>query len=79
MNQVMRLRNTATGVQILVTEDKADKLIASRTYDAVPDTEQPTIEIGNQLATTKAKGRQRDTDRGATDIASAIASMAGPQ
>lgn len=36
-----RLRHTATQVQVVVADEKAERLIADGTYAAVPDEEQP--------------------------------------
>lgn len=69
-----RLHHTQTGVQILVPDDKAARLIADGTYKAAPDSEQPPKETTIPTPTTKAKRKP-----GRTDIASAIADLAGPQ
>jgi hypothetical protein len=65
---MMRLKNTETGVQVVITDAKADRLIAEGTYEAVPDAEQPPKE--NTQEPTKKAGR--------TDIAAAIADLARP-
>lgn len=67
-----RLRNTETNVQVVVTDDKAAKLIAAGTYKAVPGDEQPP-EDDEPQAPPKAKGKQ-----GPTSIAAALRAEAGP-
>ena len=53
----MRLRHKHTGVQILVPQDKATRLIAQGDYLAVPDAEQPPHGVGERKPpTVPAKG-----------------------
>ncbi len=59
------MRNRATGVQVLVPNDKAERLIAHGEYEAVPDDEQPAPGIGERHQRT-------DDRRGHTSIAGAI-------
>lgn len=67
---MMRLRNDE-GVQVVVTEDKAARLIAGATlpgkWEAAPDAEQPPKQ------TAKPKPAAQSKDKPATDIAAAIA------
>lgn len=70
---MMRLRNAHTNVQVVVTDDKAAKLIAEGTYKAVPDAEQPPKETEQPKPTAKTKSKT-----GPTSIASALRSAVGP-
>lgn len=71
-----RLRNTATSVQVLVTDDKANRLIADGTYKAVPDAEQPPKETAMpRHEDTSSTGSRKP---GRTSIASAIRDEVGP-
>lgn len=62
-----RLRHTATSVQILVTDEKAARLVRDGTYAAVPDAEQPPKEPAMPKPAAQSKGKP------ATDINAAIA------
>lgn len=70
---MMRLKNAHTDVQIVVTDEKAKRLIAEGTYNAVPDAEQPPKDVAPQEPTAKTK---RNT--GPTSIAGALKSAVGP-
>jgi hypothetical protein len=64
---MMRLRNAATNVQVVVTDEKAARLIAEGTYRAVPDAEQPPKHTAPQQQTAKVSSKP-----GTTSIAAAI-------
>lgn len=64
----MRLRNVHTGVQVLTPDDKARRLIADGTYEAVPDDQQPP----------PTPEPEKPTGQGHTSIASALRNAAGP-
>jgi hypothetical protein len=62
----MKLRHTVTGVQVLVPNDKAVRLIASGDYEALPDAEQPPPGTGERKPVPEGK-------QGPTSIYAAIA------
>jgi topoisomerase IA-like protein len=69
---MMRLRNPQNNVQVVVTDDKAARLIAQGTYEAAPAAEQPPKDTAPQQ-TAKTKSTS-----GPTSIAAAIKAAAGP-
>lgn len=60
-----------TGVQVLVPNDKAARLIARGEYKAVPDDEQPPPGVGEPRPRTEGK-------RGHTSIASSLIAACDP-
>ncbi|WP_442928744.1 DUF7302 family protein [Mycobacterium sp. Root265] len=70
---MIRLRHADTNVQVVVTDDKAARLIAEGTYKAVPAAEQPPKETEPPKPTAKTKSKT-----GPTSIAAALKSAAGP-
>ena len=70
---MMRLKNTQTGIQVVVPDAKATRLIADGTYAAVPDAEQPPNDTAEPKQATKARGKP-----GPTSIAAALKDAAGP-
>lgn len=68
-----RLRHAVTGIQVLVTDEKARRLIAEGTYAAVPDAEQPPKDTAPQKQTAKANSKS-----GPTSIAAALRAGVGP-
>lgn len=69
---MIRLRNKHTGVQVVVPDTKATRLIADGTYTAVPDAEQPPKDAEPKQA-TKANSKP-----GPTSIADALKAAVGP-
>ncbi|GLP83569.1 DUF7302 family protein [Mycobacterium antarcticum] len=67
----MRLRNQYNGVQVVVPDEKAARLIADGTYKAVPDAEQPPKDTALQEKAVKIKP-------GPTSIAAALKDAVGP-
>lgn len=68
-----RLRNKYNGVQVVVPDEKAQRLIIDGTYMAVPDDEQPPKDTAPQEQTAKTKSKP-----GPTSIASALKAAVGP-
>jgi hypothetical protein len=69
----MRLRHRVTSVQILVPNDKAERLINSGDYEAMPDADQPPPGTGERKPAPAQKGKP-----GPTSIAGALKASAGP-
>lgn len=69
----MRLRHSVTGVQVLVPNDKAVRLIASGDYEAMPDADQPPPGTGERRRAPAREGKP-----GPTSIAGALRAGAGP-
>ena len=69
----MRLRHSVTGVQVLVPNDKAERLITSGDYEAVPDADQPPPGTGERKPAPERKGKS-----GPTSIAAALKAAVGP-
>jgi hypothetical protein len=69
----MRLRNQYTGVQVVVPDLKARRLVIDGTYKAVPDDEQPSEQDAAQEHAAKG-----ETKSGPTSIAGALRAGAGP-
>jgi hypothetical protein len=68
---MMRLRNAETNVQVVVTDEKAKRLIAEGTYAAVPAAEQPPKDLDLDEVDIKSKP-------GPTSIAEALKQAVGP-
>lgn len=69
----MRLRHRVSGVQVLVPNDKAERLITSGDYEAVPDADQPPPGVGERKPAPKRKNESEPTS-----IAAALKAGAGP-
>lgn len=69
----MRLRNHYTNVQVVVPDEKAQRLITDGTYEAVPDDEQPPKDTAPKEQTAKVKSKP-----GPTSIAAALKEAVGP-
>lgn len=68
-----RLRHTVTGIQILVTDEKAARIISQGSYAAVPEDEQPPKDTAPQEQATTANSKP-----GHTSIAAALKAAVGP-
>lgn len=72
-----RLRHAKNGVQVVVTDEKAARLIAKGMYKAVPEAEQPPKDTAPQEQAVKANSKA-NSKPGPTSIASALKAAAGP-
>ncbi|WP_435594647.1 hypothetical protein [Tsukamurella tyrosinosolvens] len=83
---MIRLKNVDTGVQIVVTDDKAARLLAGSSdalagrFEAVPEDQQAHAETEYQEQLAAARDTKANTRRrqGATSIASALAEDSRP-